>query len=246
MSIELHNASKARLMSSTDFSESENDREDDQSSEEETTPNRKPRQEHREVILPEPIPATVVDAIHSATPGRIRTLLLEIVNTIPAAQSLAEQRLLLPLSEPTNGSAASSLKRKAYESCKNCKVEFSVVDNHKSSCVYHEGSSCSGLPRCELTCEIGEKEADMESDMWIDHEEDHHGNIDDLVDDPEFEDGFLWSCCGGKVRSEGCIVSKHVPKQDDTAKRPRHILQPVSINVQTATGFRGPGGRQLL
>ncbi|USW57669.1 hypothetical protein Slin15195_G109880 [Septoria linicola] len=205
--------------------ESEIDHEDDQPSEEETTPNSKPRQEHREVILPDPIPATVVDAIHSATPGRIQTLLLEIVNTIPAAQSLAEQRLLLPLSEPTNGSAPSSIKRKAYETCKNCKVEFSVVENHKGAC---------------------EKEANDASDMWADHDEDCHGTIEDLADDPDFEDGFVWSCCDQAVRTKGCIVSKHEPKQDDATKKARQILQPVSRNIQTASGFRGPGGRQLL
>lgn len=100
--------------------------------------------------------------------------------------------------------------------------------------------------RRELICTTGEKEADMASATWDDHEEDHFGKIDDLADDPEFEDGFLWSCCGGKIRSEGCIVSKHEPKQDDAAKKPRQILQPVSRNVQAVTGFRGPGGRQLL
>jgi hypothetical protein len=109
--------------------------EDDGSSEEEVL---EPHQEYRKVPSPAAKPTTVVQAIHSAESDRIYTLLLEMVTTIPAAKALAERRLLKSIAK-TAAPAQPKLKRKAYESCKNCGEEYSIDTNRKSACVYHKG-----------------------------------------------------------------------------------------------------------
>lgn len=99
-------------------------------------------QEYRPLPSPPSQQASnVIQAIHSAKPDRLYTLLLEIVTTIPAARALAEERLLVALRQDATGSGSQrGVKRKAYEVCENCDEEFSVVEgNGKGECVYHEG-----------------------------------------------------------------------------------------------------------
>ena len=92
----------------------------------------------------------------------------------------------------------------------------------------------------------GYKEVDNDGDFWADHDDNCHGNPDDLADDSDFEDGFKWSCCGEEVSAEGCIVSRHEAKEAVGAKKSRKILTPVSRNIVAGSSFRGPGGRQVL
>jgi hypothetical protein len=102
-------------------------------------------QEYREIAPSTQQATTVIEAIHTATADRRYTLLLEIVTALPAAKKLAEERLLLSIS----GSSQPSLKRKAYETCENCEVEYAVESNYKGACVYHEGTIPCPLPVCK-------------------------------------------------------------------------------------------------
>ncbi|CZT19199.1 uncharacterized protein RCC_05045 [Ramularia collo-cygni] len=190
-------------------------------------------QEYRDISSPVQDPTTAIQAIHEATPDRRYTLLLEIVSTIPAAKALAEERLLLPLASSGESSDVQpNLKRKAYEICENCKEEYSVESNDKGSCVYHDGN----------------KEVNYKSDMWIDHDDDCHGDPDSFADDPNYADGFRWGCCEQNSETEGCVVSRHVPKKVDESKKARTVLTPVSVNINAnaADSFRGPGGRSVV
>jgi hypothetical protein len=103
-------------------------------------------QDYRSVSPPIQQPTNVVQAIHAAVPDRLYTLLLEIVTTIPAAQALAEERLLVPMTSTAASSVQPNLKRKAYEVCANCNQEYSVESNSKGDCVYHEGKYRQGPP----------------------------------------------------------------------------------------------------
>lgn len=79
--------------------------------------------------------------------------------------------------------------------------------------------SCRTLSLCMvLTSEIGEKEVDDNSDTWADHDPDCHGDPydSDLMNDPTFEDGYMWSCCEKYGGEEGCKQTKH-----KTAGQPR-------------------------
>ena len=55
----------------------------------------------------------------------------------------------------------------------------------------------------------GQKETDRDSSVWDDYECDIDGDMDDLVDDPECQDGFFWDCCDGKLGSVGCKRTRH-------------------------------------
>lgn len=49
-----------------------------------------------------------------------------------------------------------------------------------------------------------------EDGFWDDHDESIGGACMSLVDESEYEDGFVWSCCEKAIRSEGCKKGKHV------------------------------------
>lgn len=226
-------------------------------------------QNYRDIASPVPEPATVVQAIHSSTQDRIYTLLLEIVTTVPAAAALAEERLLLPIEakdrpedEPSTQEKqqSTSLKRKAYEICKNCNAEYQVNDNRKGDCVYHDGTKMNSAPSSSLLIStnvksLGNKEVNDDADTWADHDENVHGLPEDLMSDSTYEEGFIWDCCDETGSADGCVVSKHMPKESQGSEnKARKILQPISRNVvhgivdgTAAEGaFRGPGGRAVM
>lgn len=67
---------------------------------------------------------------------------------------------------------------------------------------------------------VDDKEPDYNSDFWADHDEKCHGVIDDLVDEPGYEDGFFWRCCEQPATLKGCRIGKHRPAKM-SAKRAR-------------------------
>lgn len=229
-------------------------------------------QNYREVASPIPEPTTVVQAIHGSTQDRVYTLLLEIVTTIPAAKALAEERLLLPIEAKDRSVAEAeaeastqekqpitSLKRKAYEICKNCNAEYQVNDNRKGDCVYHDGTkmTSASFHLCSASTNVkslGNKEVNDDADTWADHDENVHGHPEDLMSDSTYEEGFIWDCCDETGSADGCVVSKHEPKESQDSNKARKILQPISRNVvhgivngTAAEGaFRGPGGRAVM
>ncbi|KAL3420541.1 hypothetical protein PVAG01_06986 [Phlyctema vagabunda] len=57
-----------------------------------------------------------------------------------------------------------------YAICQNCSVEFDVTSNYKGSCNWHPGR----------------KVVNDDDDFWADHDEDCHGIIEDLMDEPDY------------------------------------------------------------
>ncbi|KAJ9609962.1 hypothetical protein H2200_006292 [Cladophialophora chaetospira] len=149
----------------------------------------------------------LTDAIDAATASRLRMVLHQLCEDSSEAKNLVTKALLLPSAE-SNLSAlgdTTSRKRKRYEVCKNCNKEYEVERNNHGNCVYHPG----------------EKIVDYESSMWDDHDDKTHGAPEMHEDDPDFQDGFNWSCCEGEIASKGCETTKHEPKVSGSRSKKR-------------------------
>ncbi|KAL2073922.1 hypothetical protein VTL71DRAFT_11248 [Oculimacula yallundae] len=80
-----------------------------------------------------------------------------------------------------------------FAKCENCKKEFDVSDNDTRDCHWHTGM----------------REVYDDDDFWADHDPNCHGNPEDFDEDPDFADGFRWSCCGTPGDNEGCKTTRH-------------------------------------
>ncbi|CZR59438.1 uncharacterized protein PAC_09330 [Phialocephala subalpina] len=78
--------------------------------------------------------------------------------------------------------------------CQRCRQRFNVYENKRTACLHHPGTK---IP----TDEDG---------FWDDHDEGVGGVISTLVDESEYEEGFVWSCCEKAISEEGCKKGKHV------------------------------------
>ncbi len=68
------------------------------------------------------------------------------------------------------------------------------------------------VSRKNANAPVGNKEWYDDDDFWADHDEDCHGRFDDLVDEPDYAEGFKWSCCDTLGDNEGCKFTKHKAK----------------------------------
>lgn len=67
------------------------------------------------------------------------------------------------------------------------------------------------------------KDLDDEASIWDDFEDDW-ANPCDFEDDPEYADGFKWSCCENRGDHEGCKSTKH---KSDTNVIVRVVPKPI-------------------
>lgn len=72
----------------------------------------------------------------------------------------------------------------------------------------------------------GRKNPDYDADTWDDHDENIHGRLSDLGDDPEYTDGYMWDCCERRGDDIGCRRGMHKARnqincivRDKTRKR---------------------------
>lgn len=87
---------------------------------------------------PEPVASSLNAAIKDAPVSQLREVLTYICDHNDFARKYADSCLLTPISG--NGEAADNgRKRKRFEKCKNCSMEFSVLANEKGDCVFHPG-----------------------------------------------------------------------------------------------------------
>ncbi|KAJ6120668.1 hypothetical protein N7523_004948 [Penicillium sp. IBT 18751x] len=80
--------------------------------------------------------------IKTASEERIRALLMSICSEIPAAHRKAVKELFVDSTVVKHipGQIAGTKRPVArYEQCGNCKQEFDVTENSKTSCRYHPG-----------------------------------------------------------------------------------------------------------
>lgn len=60
-----------------------------------------------------------------------------------------------------------------------------------------------------LNDDIGYKTLYGDSGTWDDYDDYCHGDPEHLNDDPDYVDGFMWSCCEGEMDSSGCVKTRH-------------------------------------
>lgn len=65
---------------------------------------------------------------------------------------------------------------------------------------------------------LGDLEIDDESSTWDDWDEKCHGPMDSSENMEEHPEGFVWSCCEGDGRAEGCVESTHEPETVESRK----------------------------
>lgn len=89
-------------------------------------------------------PTTLVDAINSAVPDRLRKTLMAVIDD-PSGRAIVENQLL----QPVDASSTTTIptKRKKYEICGQCNKEFDATENANDACVWHGGLSF----RCGLS-----------------------------------------------------------------------------------------------
>ena len=83
---------------------------------------------------PDSTETTLDQAILAGSQELVQRLLVDICARVPDAKAIAIATLLAPLP-----SVPSSCKRKFFEVCRNCKVEYNVTSNDKGDCVFHKG-----------------------------------------------------------------------------------------------------------
>ncbi|GAB7359416.1 hypothetical protein MBLNU230_g6065t1 [Neophaeotheca triangularis] len=139
--------------------------------------------------------ADVYDAILTTPVHDLRRAIVKACEANEQYRELTTKHLLIP-ADPND---SSTRKRKAFERCVNCRGTFEVLKNEDGDCVYHHGL----------------KQVEFHNDFWADHDPDAHGEPETFKDDPDFQDGFVWSCCKGAGDAEGCVVTRHVAADDD-------------------------------
>jgi hypothetical protein len=110
-----------------------------------------------------------------------------------------------------------------YALCMNCKVsDFDVTANDRGDCRWHPSTSFHSCVNhtLELMYVQGRKEADYDDDFWDDHDEQCGGNIDSLVDEPDYAYEFKWSCCNETADDEGCKSTRHKSDTNIIVKKP--------------------------
>ena len=74
----------------------------------------------------------------------------------------------------------------------------------------------------------------MDLDIWEDWQ-DHIDHPKDMIDEPDYQEGFEWTCCQGVAENIGCIVSSH---KFDTIRRSAE-RRPVTPAIQASQVQQG-------
>lgn len=64
--------------------------------------------------------------------------------------------------------------------------------------------------QCELSDLKGTKVVTDEDGFWDDFDEAIGGALETLVDESDYEEGFVWSCCEKPISEGGCKKGKHI------------------------------------
>lgn len=56
---------------------------------------------------------------------------------------------------------------------------------------------------------LGTKELEEDAELWDDYEMDKYGDHYLHKDDPDYAEGFKWSCCGKSGGDPGCFRARH-------------------------------------
>ncbi|KAF7931090.1 uncharacterized protein EAE97_009299 [Botrytis byssoidea] len=92
--------------------------------------------------------------------------------------------------------------------CENCYSYFCINNNPANDCLWHPGY----------------RTTDLEDIIWADHDSKKDGAIESLIDHPDFEDRWIWSCCSQFGSDWGCKNTRH--KVLEEVEETRNIFEP--------------------
>jgi hypothetical protein len=90
---------------------------------------------------PPPQNTTIFDAINTSPCVELKRLLWIIWTRYPSARTTIDNTLRRPMD------SSGTLKRKAFEKCKNCGEAYDVEDNDMGDCRYHPGKGRNIISR---------------------------------------------------------------------------------------------------
>jgi len=131
--------------------------------------------------------ARLHEAIARVSEERLRQILVHLVDTFPAVEDVLTRELV-------------TLKRKTqdvvprWETCSNCDEEFDM-----------------GTRREEEECSFHPGELEVNEEEFVDWDENCHGPMDTTENRRSYPENFIWTCCEGNGRSEGCVRGVHRP-----------------------------------
>ncbi|KAM0141931.1 hypothetical protein ACHAP3_001924 [Botrytis cinerea] len=91
--------------------------------------------------------------------------------------------------------------------CENCCSDFCIDNNPSNDCLWHPG----------------QKTTDLDDIIWADHDSKRDGAIESLIDHPDFEDRWIWTCCSQLGSDWGCRNTRH--KVLEEVKDPRNTFE---------------------
>ena len=139
------------------------------------------------------------------------SLLQDVCRQVKDAEALASTRLLAPID-------GNSAKQKAYQTCKHCRQEYAVVENHTKACRYHAGayeSHCTAVYVLAIAnASVGSRHVDLDLPIWADHDPSIHVDPEELIldgNDSMYLEGVIYECCNAPGHIAGCVRSRHKP-----------------------------------
>ncbi|KAF7946200.1 hypothetical protein EAE96_009203 [Botrytis aclada] len=107
--------------------------------------------------------------------------------------------------------------------CQNCHNYFCINSNPSNDCLWHPGTFSISRPMPILLIFAGKRTTDLDDIIWADHDPKKDGAIESLIDHPDFEDRWIWSCCSQFGSDWGCKNTRHKVLED--VKEPRNIFE---------------------
>ncbi|KAF8207041.1 hypothetical protein K438DRAFT_1576887 [Mycena galopus ATCC 62051] len=142
-------------------------------------------EEYEEDDGDDPSRAQLRDAIFRVPEARLRHVLVNLVDTVPAVYH-ALARELVAVSPTTR------VVVPRWETCANCGETYDVnADEGEEECTFHPG-------------DLKVNEA-----KFPDWDENCHGPMDSEINREEYPENFSWSCCNGDGLAEGCVAGHH-------------------------------------
>ncbi|KAJ7352326.1 hypothetical protein DFH08DRAFT_84448 [Mycena albidolilacea] len=133
----------------------------------------------------DPSRAQLRAAIFRVPEARLREVLADLVDTVPAVYH-ALARELVTVSRTTR------VVVPRWETCSNCGETYDV-NSDDEECTFHPG------------------EMEVDEEKFDDWDEGCHGPIDTEHTRKEFPENFSWTCCDGDGTTEGCVTGHHSP-----------------------------------
>ncbi|KAM3151061.1 hypothetical protein ABEW05_008578 [Botrytis cinerea] len=115
--------------------------------------------------------------------------------------------------------------KEAFENKEGCSEEESETDSWDNS---DDDNDVPALRKCEIKELLLSKKdylKEIERELDDNYREDYHwpnyGEPWKSVDDPDYADRFIWSCCEGHSNAEECISTRHKALEEGSSKRIR-------------------------